>query len=70
MQQEQEFSAWAIGGRIFPDYDAIRSGDAFVVTCGPLVHVASVHTLLRVPDGISCKKTEAGFLLYNPQKVN
>lgn len=74
-QQEQEFINWCLGdgnsGGKFPDFDVIRSGaDVFMVSCGRLVKEATVRIMLHVPSDIKCRKTETGFVLVNPQKVN
>lgn len=74
-QQEKEFISWCLGdgkiGGMFPDFDAIRSGDdVLVVPCGPLVKESTVRVMLHVPGDIKCRKTETGFVLVNPKKVN
>lgn len=74
-QQENDFTSWCLGdgksGGKFPDFDVIRAGkDVFTVPCGPLVKETTVRLMLHVPSDIGCKKTETGFVLVNPQKVN
>lgn len=73
-QQQNDVLEWHLNrGECarFPDFDAIRSGDdVFSIPCGPLVKEGFVRMVFHVPGDIECRKTETGFVLVNPKKVN